>query len=324
MPTRMLGVLFGLLAPIVLSFGCRKAEEIPYYQGYVEGEYVYVTASVAGELEELFVVRGATVQSDAPLFQLDTAPQALQIEEVEARIEQARAKTADLTKGSRPAELAIVEARLKRTHAALELAQRDFARRQELHAAGGTEAVSEEELDRFRTDLSLKQADVETVEAELETARLGGRSDAVIAAQKEVGVLVASIEPLAWQVAEKRVAAPANGIVQDTLFSVGEYVPIGRPVISLLPPENIKIRFFVPQAILPSLQLGDSVRAHLDGMDSRVPARISYISPVAEFTPPVIYSKESRTKLVFMVEAVPDRGVIDRLRPGQPLEVYLD
>ena len=95
-------------------------------------------------------------------------------------------------------------------------------------------------------------------------------------------------------------------------------------MISLLPPENIKIRFFVPQALLPTVALGDSVEVQLDGLEQRVRAQVSFISSEAEYTPPVIYSKESRTKLVFLIEAVPDPSVVAHLRPGQPLEVYLD
>ena len=131
------------------------------------------------------------------------------------------------------------------------------------------------------------------------------------------------MKQLVWQLQEKNVAAPSGGVVQDTLYRVGEFIPAGRPVVSLLPPENIKVRFFVPQAVLPSIQMGDPIQVRLDGMDSALSARISYIAPVSEFTPPVIYSKESRSKLVFMMEAVPDAGMLDRLHPGQPLEVYL-
>ncbi len=310
------------LTSCLLLPGCKKADPA-YYQGYVEGEFVYVATSVAGNLEKLEVNKGQTVAAGAPLFQLDPNPQALQIEEATQRIEQALARLQDLSTGGRPSELAAIEARLKTAQASLALASRDLERRQQLFASGDTDAVSREELDRFQSAVDVRRSETTAIEAELETAKLGGRADRVAAARNDIGALDASMKQLVWQLEEKNVAAPSAGVVQDTLYRVGEFVPAGRPVVSLLPPENIKVRFFVPQAVLPSIQMGDSIQVRLDGMDSALSARISYIAPVSEFTPPVIYSKESRSKLVFMMEAVPDAGMRDRLHPGQPLEVYL-
>ena len=310
------------LATFLLLQGCRKAGPA-YYQGYVEGEYVFVATSASGNLEKLEVNKGQTVAAGAPLFQLDPNQQALQIEEATQRIEQARARLQDLSTGGRPSELAAIEARLKTARATLGLATRDLERRQQLSASGDTDAVSGEELDRFEAAAEVRRSEVSAIEAELETAKLGGRTDRVTAARNDIGALDASMKQLVWQLEEKNVAAPAGGVVQDTLYRFGEFVPAGRPVVSLLPPENIKVRFFVPQAVLPSIQMNDPIRVRLDGMDSDIQALVSYIAPVSEFTPPVIYSKESRSKLVFMIEAVPDAGVRDRLHPGQPLEVYL-
>jgi len=302
--------------------GCAE-EKAPYYLGYVEGEYVYVASSLGGELQRLDVSKGSVVDTGAVLFELDPNPQALQVDQAEQRIRQARANLADIEKGSRPAELAAIEARLSSARAAMDRAGRDYERRRELYDAGHTDAVSEEELDRFRTDRDVRRADVATLEADLETARLGGRADAIEAARREVDVLEANLSELRWEVEEKTATAPAGGWVQDTLYRRGEYVPAGRPVVSLLPPENVKIRFFVPQAILPTITVGDPIEVRADGMERPASAVISFISSEAEFTPPVIYSAESREKLVFLIEALPDPGVIDRMRPGQPLEVSL-
>lgn len=308
---------------LILAAGCNKLDS-GYFQGYVEGEYVYIASSGKGELEKLAVVKGQAVKRNALLFQLDPNPEALQIEEIHQRMQQARFKLADISKGSRPSELAGIKARLTRAQAALALAERDYHRRHKLYELGDSDTISEEELDRFQTEVNIRQTDLDAINAELKTANLGGRVDAVTAAEKEINVLAASLNTLEWQLGEKQVTAPSAGIIQDTIYRVGEFVPAGRPVITLLPPENLKIRFFVPQSLLPTIQPGTSVRVQLDGMESQVAAKISYISPEAEFTPPIIYSKESRTKLVFMVEAIPDIQAINRLRVGQPLEVYLN
>jgi HlyD family secretion protein len=313
----------GILVVAIFLIGCNNKGP-DYFQGYVEGEYLYIAASTKGELKKLAVTKGQRVNQGEPLFQLDPNPEVLEIEELNQRIQQAESKLADVGKGSRPSELEAIVARLNKSKMALELAERDYQRRQKLYDAGKSDAIAEEELDRYQTEVKIKQNEVKAIEADLETAKLGGRTDAVKAAQKEVNVLWASLNTLKWQLDEKQVLAPATGIIQDILYRVGEFVPAGRPVISLLPPENIKIRFFVPQALLPTIKLGSPVRVTFDGMDSEIKATISFISPEAEFTPPVIYSKESRTKLVFMIEAKPDAGAIGQLRVGQPLEVYLN
>jgi HlyD family secretion protein len=308
---------------IAALVGCKDPDP-GYYQGYVEGEYVYVGSSVAGVLQVLEVAKGQTVAKGAPLFQLDPNPQVLQVAEANRRMERARAQVADLGQGSRPSELAAIEARLDKARASLALAQGDLGRREELFQEGNTDAISLEELESAQADVAIRRAEVGAIEAEHETARLGGRSDAVVAAQKEVESLAAFAQQMTWQLEEKSVVAPQAGFIQDTLFSEGEFVPAGRPAVSLLPPGNLKIRFFVPQSLLPSLQVGRSVEVRFDGMDSSFSGEISFIAPEAEFTPPVIYSKESRVTLVFMVEALPEGRALEYLRPGQPLEVYLN
>ena len=123
------------------------------------------------------------------------------------------------------------------------------------------------------------------------------------------------------RLARRRVASPAAGTVQEIYFRVGETVPAGRPILSLLPPENARVRFFVPQATLPAIHIGERINVSCDGCPSGLVARINFISTQAEFTPPVIYSQEERSRLVFRVEAIPERA--DALRVGQPVSVAL-
>jgi HlyD family secretion protein len=318
---------FRFRAIIVLAalamLGC-SGDEVAYYQGYVEGEFVYLASSGQGILKNLLVTKGQSVRQHEPLFRLDPNPEALKIEEMHYRIAQAKARMADMKKGERPSELANIQSRLKKAQEALALAERDLNRRRDLYQRGGTDTISEEELDRFKTEVNIRQADVSAIEAELETARLGGRTDAVSATESEVGILASSLDQLKWQLAEKQVKSPSGGTIQDILYRVGEFVPPGRPVLSLLPPENLKIRFFVPQSHLPRLQVGSAVQVNADGVDALIRANVSFISPEAEFTPPIIYSKSSRKKLVFMIEATPEIEATNRLRVGQPVDVYLD
>jgi HlyD family secretion protein len=120
----------------------------------------------------------------------------------------------------------------------------------------------------------------------------------------------------------RRVVSPASGVVQEVYFRVGEQVQPGRPILSLLPPGNVRVRFFVPQADLPRVRLGQTIGVACDGCAGDLVARVDFISAQAEFTPPVIFSQEERARLVFRVEASPERPA--DLRVGQPVTVALE
>lgn len=126
-----------------------------------------------------------------------------------------------------------------------------------------------------------------------------------------------------WDLSQKKQAAPRAGLIFDTLYREGEWVAAGRPVVSLLPPQNIKVRAFVPETRVGTLHPGDRVLVYVDGVREPFIGKVSFISPQAEYTPPVIYSKESRDKLVFMIEAVFDQKIAANLHPGQPVDVDL-
>jgi len=119
----------------------------------------------------------------------------------------------------------------------------------------------------------------------------------------------------------RAIVSPVEGRVQEVYFRVGELVPAGRPIVSVLPPGNVRVRFFVPQEDVPRLKIGDTVQVTCDGCAAGLKARISFISAQAEFTPPVIYSQEERSRLVFRIEALPETP--DAMRVGQPVSVIL-
>ena len=153
------------------------------------------------------------------------------------------------------------------------------------------------------------------------TARLGARDDQVVAAEATVRAQESALARAEWDFTQKKQAAPQAGIVFDTLYRTGEWVAAGRPVVALLPPKNIKVRAFVPQTKLSGIHLGDPFRVSIDGINTPYRAKVSFISPQAEFTPPVIYSKESRSKLVFMIEGSFEPADAEKLHPGQPVDV---
>src|SRR4029077_15073574 len=123
------------------------------------------------------------------------------------------------------------------------------------------------------------------------------------------------------RLSRRKVFSPVDGTVQEIYYRPGEMVPAGRPVLALLPPGNIKVRFFVPETALPSVDYGDTIKIHCDGCAADLTAHISFIAKQSEFTPPVIYSLDERSKLVFLVEALPDKT--GALRGGQAVDVSL-
>ncbi len=288
------------------------------FQGYVEGEYVYVAAPLGGQLTNLAVSRGLEVRTGQVLFQLEGEAEAAAEREAAQRLAQARARLENLRKGKRPSEIASLEAQLKRAEANLRLSALELERRLKLRES---QVIAAEELDAARTRRDADQEQVKALNSDLETARLGAREDEVKAAEADEQASSAALTRARWALSQKCQSAPTNAWVHDTLYRPGEYVAAGYPVVSLLPPANLKARFFVPQGEVSHCQPGTRVMVRFDGAAQPVPAAVDYISTQAEFTPPVIYSKENRSKLVFMVEARFAAAVARGLRPGQPVDV---
>lgn len=160
--------------------------------------------------------------------------------------------------------------------------------------------------------------------AELATARLPGRRDERAGARASVSASEAALEQSAIRLAQKSQRAPVGGSVQDVFFRVGEWAAPGQAVVSILPPENIKVRFFIPETRLGALRTGQGVAIHCGGCGGAIPATVRFVSASAEYTPPVLYSEKNRHRLVYLVEAWPAAGDAARLHPGQPVSVALD
>ncbi len=311
------GAFTALAASLLLALGCARREAAGY-QGYLEGEFVYVAAPLGGQLEKLSVARGTRVEAGAPLFTLEQSAELSALREAAERLRQSQARLADLKKGLRPTELATLDARRAQAHAAAELSARELERASKLHQ---TTVLSDDDFDRARLKHEADTKQVVEITSQLETAQLGGRADVIAAAEADAAAAQATLDRAGWSVAQKNRSAPAAALVYDTLFREGEFVAAGQPVVSLLPPANIKVRFFVPEADYAKLKTGALVKVTLTGLPTPLEARISYLSPKPEYTPPILYNRENRAKLVFLVEAVFDPAAARDLHPGQPVDV---
>ena len=308
-----------LAAAVAVFTAACSQQKTDAWSGYAEGETLYISAPVAGRLQQLAVQSGQQVAQDAALFALDASLQRAADSEAAARAQSAQAQARDTDKGKRAQELAISEAQLRQAHSQLQLATTELKRRQELAAQGFyAPAQVEDAALQART----AREHVAELEAALQTARLPAREDERSSARALAAAAESSQAQTDWQLQQTAQHAPAAGVITDVFFRPGEWVAAGQPVVALLPPAQRKARFYVPEAELGKLQMGQAVQLKCDGCGAAIAARITYIAPQAEYTPPVIYSNEQRNKLVFLVEARPDKAEdAVRLHPGQPLGV---
>lgn len=308
-------------AAALLSAGCtdKNAHKDGVYQGYLDGRFLSVASPQEGQLKELKVRRGDWVEAGAPLFVLDPQPEQDQLSQQEELVKSAKAKLDDLSKGLRDTELAALEAQVKADQATLAQSEAEWKRNEQLREGN---YVSQNDLDRLRLLTDQHAAEAERDANQLATGKLGAREDQIKQALADWNAAQALRDNTKWLLDQKTQNAPQAGWIQDTLYRVGERVAPAQPVVVMLPAAELRARFYVPQAEINRLKLGQEVTVRLDGREP-LKAKVSFISTQVEFTPPVIYSDSQNYKYVFLVEADFDPAVARELHTGQPAEVSL-
>jgi HlyD family secretion protein len=290
--------------------------------GYVEGDYVYMALPAAGRLTEIAVKRGDQVAAGDILFRLDDTTAAADLARAKADLLEAEHKLADLKTGERPEELAIIEAQLASANASLMLSEPRVKRRRQLVKDN---VVGVEDLDSAEASILEDRGRIAEYAARLAAARLPSREEQIAAQAAAIDAFRFAITTAQWSLDERRAVAPAGGSIQDVYFRQGEEVAADQAVLQLLPPENIKLKIYVPEPAIGSYKIGEELNVSCDGCPAGLIARIDFIAASAEYTPPVIYSDTSRAKLVFLVEArpvaAPSSDLADfQWHPGQPVE----
>jgi HlyD family secretion protein len=283
--------------------------------GYVEGETLYFAAPQSGALTALSVERGQRVAAGAPLFEVDPGTARAQEAQAAAQAAAARDRAVDALKGQRPQELAVIQAQRASAKAQLDQAEADFRRVQTLTAKG---IYAPARLDQARASVGVARAQYQESVKRLDVAELGAREDQARAAAAEAQGAQAGLSEAGIRARQLAPRAPAAGRVEDVFYRPGEWAVANTPVVALLPDARVKLRFYVPETEITRYRAGERVRYACDGCKGGE-ARIAYVSPRPEFTPPVIYSRGNRERLVFLVEATPDAP--QGLAPGQPIEV---
>ncbi len=282
--------------------------------GYIEGEPLYLASPISGTIRSVDVQRGQDVAAGQALFVVDPAQVRAQYNQAVGAGAAASAQADDARKGQRPAELAVFDANIAAAEARVRDAVADLRRVEPLVRQGW---YAPARLDDVKAAADAANAQLRAARRQREAAQLGGRADQIRAADARLAEAKAAISGAGARLSELGPKAPSAARVEDVFFHAGEWAPANQPILSLLPDARIKVRFFVPEAQRAAYQIGRPVRFSCDGCAKGLTATIEFVAPRPEFTPPIIYSREARDRLVYLVEARPSV----RLNPGQPVDV---
>jgi HlyD family secretion protein len=308
------GLMLAALATIALTIWFPRPERPRTLTGYIEGEPLYLAAPMSGTVKAVSVVRGQDVVTGQALFVVDPAQVRAQYDQAAAEVVAASAQAQDIRKGQRPSELAVFDANLAAAEARARDTRADLRRVEPLVRQGW---YAPARLDDARAAADAAEAQVRAVRKQRDTAALGARADQVRAADARVSQARAAAGGAVARLGDLAPVARQNARVEEIFFHTGEWAPANQPILSLLPDDRIKVRFFVPERERAAYRIGRTVRFACDGCAANLSAKIEFVAPRPEFTPPVIYSREARDRLVYLVEARP----AVRLSPGQPVDV---
>ena len=284
------------------------------YNGYVEANYVYVAATNPGRIKDIDTDEGATVTQGQALFALDDDQYRAVLSAAIAQQAAAEASWRNLETGSRSEEIDVIRASLKQAEASQALAKTTLDRTLKLKQGG---LVPDSQVDSAQAQLDTANASVAQLQAQLAVAELPARPEQLTAAKANYEAAAANVEAAKAQLADRTVAAPVGGVVDRVYYKSGEVVGIGSPVLSILPPGELKVEFFLPETERNRFRIGDIMTVTCDSCATGLTATISYLASQPQHTPPIIYSREERKRLVFLAEAMIDESV--SLLPGQPV-----
>ncbi|RDJ10481.1 HlyD family secretion protein [Rhizobium grahamii] len=297
--------------PLLFSDKSQRA-----YQGWVEADTLFIGADTSGRVVKLDVAEGQAIAPGEPLFSLDSQTEEAAVGSARASLARLQAEL-ELAEAAqkRPEEMDMLRASEREAVARLALASQDLDRTRVLVERG---TATQARLDTATATEAANRASLDNVRSQITLGNMPARVEMLRQARQAVAAAKADLASAEAALARRFVAAPAVGSIETIYYRAGEVVPAGRPIVALLPPENVRIRFFVPETEIALFSLDQSIRIACNACQP-TDAKISFISKTVEYTPPVIYSLEERAKLVYRVEAIPADP--KALRPGQPVDV---
>ena len=303
--TGLLAIIPGLAAPGGAA-----------WNGYVEVDYLYAAAASAGTIATIPVTEGQLVRKGDVLFVLEASQQQAQLDAARARAAAAEATLENLKTGSRSEEIDVTRAALQKAQADLALATQNLTRTQDLFDKG---LAAQAKLDQAQATVKSAQAAADQLEAQLKVQELPARDAQQIAAEASYAAAKADAETAAAALANRTITAPEDGRIERIFFRTGEVAGAAVPVLSIAGSDTMKVLFYVNEADRQRLGLGDRLTVTCDGCAAPLIATVSHFASDPQYTPPIIYSRDERGRLVFLTEAVlADQNGI---RPGQPVTV---
>jgi HlyD family secretion protein len=288
--------------------------------GYVEGEFVQLAPLEVAQVKSVMVKRGDRVEAGRAVALTEDTDAKIAVAQAEGALAQAEAQLANLQVGKRPDEIAVLEASVRTAKAQAEDARRTLLRTQDLTRRG---VMTQAQLDNAKTSLEVAEANINQSTATLAVGRLPARPEEIKAGENAVRSAAAQLDTARWRLAKRTLEAPAPGRITDVIRHPGDTAGPTAPVLTMLPDGAVKLKVYIPEDKFSAVTVGDILSVHCDGCTPGQQARVSYVSPDPEFTPPVIYSLETRQKLVYLVEAHPIDAA-SPLQPGQIVDVELN
>ena len=292
----------------------------PLAVGYVEGEFVQLAPLEVAQVRSVDVKRGDHVEAGRSVAITEDIDARIAVTQAEAALAQAQAQLADLQTGKRPEEIAVLEAAVRSAKAQADDAQRTLMRTRDLTKRG---VMTQAQLDDAATELEVAEATIGQSTANLAVGRLPARPEEIKAALNAVKSAEAQLETAHWRLSKRTLEAPAPGRITDVIRNPGDIAGPSAPVLTLLPDGAVKLKVYIPEEKFSAVSVGTLLSVRCDGCSGNLKARVSYVSPDPEFTPPVIYSLDTRQKLVYLIEAHPVDSA-SPLQPGQIVDVDLD
>ncbi len=306
--------VMGALVAVVPGLG---PPDTPVYNGYLEADYIYVAPLTPGRIVSIAADEGDQVQVGQVLVTLEDQAQRAALQAAEAAVAQAEANLENLKTGGRVDEIAVIAAALHRAEADRALAEANFARTQHLAVQG---QVSAAKADQDRAALAAAAAQVEQLQAQLNVAGLPARDAQRLAAEAGLNMARAEGESARIALADRILRAPVTGLLERRFYEPGEVAGAGAPLLAIFDPTRIKVIFYLPERERAGFRLGDVLQMDCDGCAAGISVRLTRMDAAPQYTPPILYSRDERGRLVFRAEAQVSGG--EGLLPGQPVTLW--
>ncbi|MFU9136357.1 HlyD family secretion protein [Erwinia tasmaniensis] len=303
----------------VLNLTACDDADLDYLSGYTHGEFIYLSYPESEKIELIMVKKGDLVKKDQSLIKMDSFITENSLRIAEKNFQAERALLVNMQSGERTEALNVVQSQLDRATSAADMAKSQLVRYQHLY---NSRIISAAEWESMQDDYAQKKAQVDELTYLLAEKKLPARIAQIENQASRVDSAMLQRDKALWSYQQSTIVAPQDARVYDIIYHPGERPMAGKPIVTLLPPENVKVRFYIPEKMLGFFQVGQQISVRCDGC-APISATINYISPQAEYTPPVIYSTRRREKLIFMAEAVVALEQANNIKIGQPISVEI-